>query len=208
MPQEFLRDVLRTGDATGAQAARLVGVATLNRGPCGCPHGVPVQSVDERGGVARVASPLPEQSVETVAPSPPVCSAHQVLRLPCRRRITSAPTEAPSDIIRREPGTAPRSRSRVASQTVLASRLRSAAAQRPQRCRARYRHRQPRRSRPSQQRVGGAHPRTSAVAARRAALSRHCEDIARRGHRRVGGHPRCDRQSRERSSARLTAVAG
>ena len=69
MPQEFLRDVLRTGDADGPSAA-LVGPAAVDRDSCDRAHSVSLQSMVERGGssVGRFSAAGLHW---TVTPSPP-----------------------------------------------------------------------------------------------------------------------------------------
>ena len=82
MPQEFLRDVLRTGDAAATPAAALVGAATLDRRPCGRRHGVPAQSMVEQVDLPgdRFASGGLHQTVAPSPPPPPITAGSGVRR--------------------------------------------------------------------------------------------------------------------------------
>jgi periplasmic protein TonB len=99
MPQEFLRDVLRTGDAGGRRqrhwsvlplsiAGHAVVVTVLVLSPWSSTMELPA-----------IASPLPPHYIETVAPSPPPPPSNPVAVTDNRR----APIVAPSDILPERP---------------------------------------------------------------------------------------------------------
>ncbi len=98
MPQEFLRDVLRTGDGTGRRrrgwsvlplsiAGHAVVLTVFLFSPWTSEVELPV-----------IASPLPPEFIETVAPSPPAAPPPST-PAPVPAKDPGAPIEAPTDII-------------------------------------------------------------------------------------------------------------
>ena len=194
MPQEFLRDVLRTGDGAGRRQRRWSVLPLSIAG-----HAVLVTvllfSPWERRGYSSDRLRRCRPTFDTVAP-PPRRRLQPAQFL--RRRSTGAPTEAPDRIApEREPvrepveggiATDPRRRGSPTVERPRAPRARPAAAATARaEARARWR----------------SHPRAAQARPCRANLSGARQAVAEPGYRDHGSHPRCDRQSGERSRARL-----